>query len=238
MWSLPDIARLNSHAKDERVALINAVETGYLNGEKLECEHADNSCTEQMYHYLWFDIFSDDPKGVLTLCERHDGYSGSPTAGYFTCDSCQRVVVENYTWERYETTTDDGDSLCLPCAAERYIAEEANWIELTPENIESLDSNRVRKAQHVIGVRMPIHKQIEPFGNGVTLDSSSGGMVRGLSSADPTPDSGVRELRDELTAAMEDGHKRALLILDGGYQFAVSISVYVEGRRGAKMTIN
>jgi hypothetical protein len=28
---------------------------------------------------------------------------------------------------------------------------------------------------------------------------------------------------DHLTAAMEDGHKRALLIVDGGYQFAVSL---------------
>jgi len=71
-------------------------------------------------------------------------------------------------------------------------------------------------------------KEIKPFGGGVTLDSSSGGIVRGFSYADPTPNAGVRELRDELTAAMEDGHKRALLILDGGYQFAVSIGVYVQ----------
>jgi hypothetical protein len=70
-----------------------------------------------------------------------------------------------------------------------------------------VDFNRVRQAKHVIGVR--------------------GGMVRGFSCADSTPYSGVRELRDELTAAMEEGHKRALLILDGSYQF-VSIGVYVD----------
>jgi hypothetical protein len=228
MWSLPDIARLNSRATDSRVALHNAVETGFLNGEALECEHEDENCTDELRRYLWYDIFSDDPKGVLTLCERHDGYFGSPTEGYFTCDSCQRIMPENYTWELYYVHDEaTGESLCLPCAAERYIAHEENWIELTPENIEGVDFKRVRQAKHVIGVKMPVPKSIEAYGNGITLDSSSGGMVRGFSSADSTPDAGVRELRDELTAAMEEGHKRALLILDGGFQFAVSIGAYV-----------
>jgi hypothetical protein len=227
MWSLPDIARLNSRASDSRVALQNAAETGFLNGEALECEHEGDNCTDELRRYLWYDIFSDDPKGVLTLCERHDGYFGSPTEGYFTCDSCQRIMAENYTWELYYVHDKDGEILCLVCAAERYIANETNWIELTPENIEAVDFKRVRQAKHVIGVKMPVPKSIEPYGDGVTLDSSSGGMVRGFSSADSTPDSGVRELRDELTAAMEDGNERALLIVDGGYQFAVHLGVYV-----------
>jgi hypothetical protein len=228
MWSLPDIARLNSRASDSRVALQNAAETGFLNGEALECEHYGDNCTDELRRYLWYDIFSDDPKGVLTLCERHDGYFGNPTEGYFTCDSCQRIMAENYTWELYYLHDEaTGESLCLPCAAERYIAKEESWIELIPENIEAVDFNRVRQAKHVIGVKMPVPKSIEPYGDSVTLDSASGGKVRGFSSADSTPDSGVRELRDELTAAMEDGHKQALLILDGGFQFAVSIGVYV-----------
>lgn len=227
MWSLPDIARLNSRASHLKVALQNAVETGFLDGTRLTCEHESDSCTDDLQHYLWYDIFSDDPKGVLTLCERHDGHFGSPTEGYFTCDDCQRVMIENYTWERYETTTNDGESLCLPCAAERYIADEANWMELTPENIEAMDFKRVREAKHVVGVRMPVPKSIRQYCQGVTLDSSSGALVTGFSSCADSPDSAVHALRDELTAAMEDGHKRALLILDGGYQFAVSIGVYV-----------
>ena len=227
MWSLPDIARLNSRASDLKVALQNAVETGYLNGERLTCEHESDSCTDEVRRYLYYDIFSDDPKGVITLCDSHDGYSGSPMEGYFTCAVCDRIMAENYTWELYYVNDENLGQVCLPCAAERYIADEANWIELTPEHIEAVDFQRVRQAKHVIGVRMPIPKSIEQFGSGVTLDSSSGGMVRGFSSADSTPDSAVRELRDELTAAMEDGHRRALLILDGGYQFAVSIGVYV-----------
>lgn len=227
MWSLPDIARLNSRAADLKVALQNAVETGFLNGETLSCEHEADSCTEDSQHYLWYDIFSDDPKGVLTLCERHDGYSGSPMEGYFTCDDCGKVFIENYAWERYQTITDDGESLCLPCAAERYIADESNWIELTTENIEALDFARVRQARHVIGVKMPVPKSIEHFGDSVTFDSSSGALVNEFSSCADSPNSAVRELRDELTAAMEDGHKRALLILDAGYQFAVHVGVYV-----------
>jgi hypothetical protein len=238
MWSLPDIQRLNSHAQDNRVALENAVETGFLNGEALECECAGwgrTDCTGDLRHYLWFDIFSDDPKGILTLCERHDGYFGLPTEGYFTCDDCQRVMIENYTWERYSTYDEDAcEVLCLPCAAERYISDDDNWLTLTPESVAALNFDRVRKAKHVIGVRMPVPKSIEAFGDGVTLDSSSGGIVRGFSSADSTPDSGVRELRDQLTEAMEAGHKRALLILDGGYQFAVSIGVYVDAQEQAQ----
>ena len=47
--------------------------------------------------HLVYDIFSDDPKGVLHLCETHDGYSGDPVEGYFTCEDCERVIAENYT---------------------------------------------------------------------------------------------------------------------------------------------
>src|SRR6185437_14496472 len=83
-------------------------------------------------------------------------------------------MAENYTWEPYSTIIDDLE-LCLPCAAQHYISDDANWITLTPENIEAVDFVRVRKAKHVIGVKMPIPKEIKPFGGGVTLDSSSGG---------------------------------------------------------------
>jgi hypothetical protein len=37
----------------------------------------------------------------------------------------------------------------------------------------------------------------------------------------------VQEIRDLLAQAREDGYKRAILILDAAYQFAVSIGVYV-----------
>jgi hypothetical protein len=74
MWSSPDIAGLNFHAVDRQVALRNAVGTGFLNGERLTCEHENDNCTDELRHHLWHDIFSDHPKGVLTLCEPHDRY--------------------------------------------------------------------------------------------------------------------------------------------------------------------
>lgn len=223
MWSLPDITRLNSHAHDNRVALQNAVETGYLNGERLTCECAGwgrTDCTEEMRHSLYYDIFSDDPKGILTLCSEHDGYFGNPTEGYFTCADCQRVMVENYTWERYSTIVDD-EELCLPCAAKRYIADPDNWIRLTPEDIAVITFEVVRQAKHVIGVRMPVPQEIE-FIDNAEFDSSSGTQISGSN------------IQNILTDAMNAGHKRALLILDAGYQFAVSIGVYVDAETNAE----
>ncbi|MFB3917091.1 MAG: hypothetical protein ACE14M_10205 [Terriglobales bacterium] len=139
----------------------------------------------------------------------------------------ERTMVENYTWELYYINTDNGP-MCLPCAANEYIADAGNWIELSPENIAALNFDRVRQAKHVIGVSMPVPKTIHEFGEGVVMDSSTGGQVHGAAYADPTPDNGVAALRATLTQAMDAGHKRALLILDGGYQFAVTIGVYVD----------
>lgn len=234
MWSLPDINRLNSEAYRDKKRFEDAVKTGRLDGKQLTCEcggwGADRvkECGGELYHYLWYDIFSDDPKGVLTLCERHDNYFGSPTEGYFTCDDCERVMIENYTWERYSTIVNECEELCLPCAAKRYIAEESNWIELTPENIANITFDQhIRKAPHIIGVRMPVPKEIEFVGN-VEFDSSTGGRVRTMMSADTTPTMGEMEMREALLDAMNKGHKRALLIMDAAYQFAVSIGVYVD----------
>src|SRR5690348_12408001 len=100
MWSLPDINRMNSEAFQLKNKLEEAARTGTLDGEKLKCEWEGHSepCDGELRHYLWYDIFSDDPKGILTLCEHHDGYYGSPSEGYFTCEDCERVMTENYTW--------------------------------------------------------------------------------------------------------------------------------------------
>src|SRR5208282_17026 len=141
-------------------------------------------CTGALRTYLVFDIFSDDPKSTLTLCERHDGYYGSPSEGYFTCADCGRVMVENYTWELYYHDTPDG-RLCLPCAAKRHIEDEDNWLPLTDEDIAVVTFEVIHHARHVLGVEMPVPKEIHLF-ESVTLDSSTGGMLRGFSTADPT----------------------------------------------------
>ena len=77
---------------------------------------------------------------------------------------------------------------------------------------------------------MPAPDSIEEYGSGVTLDLSSGGLVTGFSSCTSSPDSGLEELQSLLREARDEGHDCAILILDGAYQFAVSIGVYVPAR--------
>ena len=226
MWSLPDIKRLNSDqssAQLNRQRLEQAVVTGVLDGRPLRCEYG-KKCLGQLSHQLWFDVFSDDPKGIITQCEYHSRRYGRPE-GFFWCGLCHRLMVENYTWELY-TVGEYGGRLCLRCAAEEYIENENNWIALTDEDIAVVTFDTLRQARHVLGVSMPVPKQIRLF-DSLTLDSSSGGLVRGFSYADPRPEAAVGALREILNRAQNVDHGRALLIIDGAYQFAFSIGVYV-----------
>lgn len=221
MWSLPDIKHLNAEAEanSKKGKLQRAARTGFLDRHKLRCEWVDHDspsrCEGELRHYLWRDIFSPDPKGIITLCEHHDGYYGSPTEGYFTCDDCGETYAENYTWELYYADTEDG-RVCLPCYAERVINDEDRWIQLTDENINALTFEQVRKAPHCIGVKMPVPKAIR-FVDNAEFDSYSGQSISG---------SGVDGLRQTLQQLKAEGVPKALLILDAAYQFAVSIAVY------------
>ena len=145
------------------------------------------------------------------------------------CPACRFAEGQQHTWERYETRDEHGNSLCLPCAAKQYIEDDSNWIRLTDEDIAVVTFDVIRKAKHVIGVEMPVPKGIELV-DSVTLNSSTGGIVRDFSTADGTPDRGVELIRDILTQAKNHGHKRAILIPDAAYQFAVSIGVYVDAQ--------
>jgi hypothetical protein len=218
MWSLPDINRMNSEAASEKKKLERAVRTGFLDRKKLTCEWDGHSlCEGELRHYLWYDIFSDDPKGILTLYEQHDGYYGSPSEGYFECSDCQQVFTENYTWEMYYHC-EDGGMLCLPCYAGRSLADDSNWIPLTDAAIKAITEKTVRKAKHLIAVEMPVPKDIR-FVNNVEFDSMDGHCISG---------GGVDELKETLCALQSEGEDRAILILDAAYQFAVSIAVYAE----------
>lgn len=224
MWSLPDITRMNSEAFQQNKKLERAAHTGILDRKRLKCEWEGHyePCEGELRHYLWYDIFSDDPKGILTLCEHHDGYYGSPSEGYFICEDCERVMVENYTWEHYDTMVGECTMLCLPCAAARHLAEPDNWIQLTDERIDGIDFEEVRRAKHVIGAEMPVPKGIR-FVNNVEFDSMDGHCING---------GGVEELQETLRQLKEDGEDRAVLILDAAYQFAVSVAVYAETAEG------
>lgn len=219
MWSLPYINRMNSEAYQQKKRLERAARTGFLDRQQLKCEWEGHRkpCEGELRHYLWFDIFSDDPKGILTLCERHDRYNGSPSEGYFECEGCNRIFTENYTWELYYHCGDDS-MLCLPCYAAEELAKESNWISLTDAGIEAVTENTVREAKHLIGVKMPVPKGIR-FVNNVEYDSYSGQGISG---------GGAEELKETLRQLQSEGEDRAILILDSAYQFAVSVAVYAE----------
>lgn len=217
MWSLPNIVRMNEEAVRNRSKLERAAKTGKLNGKKIPCYYAGNGkCEGELRTYLVYDIFSDDPKEVIGLCEHHDGYYGSPAEGYFTCDDCLRVMLENYTWELYSHVGEDG-ILCLPCYAKRELEEDENWISLNDAAIDALTFSDIRKAKHLIGVEMPVPKRIR-FVNNVEFDSMDGHCISG---------GGLEEIKQTLHDLKSEGQARAILILDAAYQFAVSIGVYV-----------
>lgn len=235
MWSLPNIAALND-AAHRRACSTKPLEwyAEHLRDPETEepavCSHHDDRCQGELRAYLWYDIFSDDPKGILFLCAHHDGYYGSPDEGFFFCDDCGRVFIENYTWELYTTYDEDaGSLLCLNCYAQRMIHDPQSWIPLDEESIEALDFERVRQAKHIFAVEGPRHGLIQ-VGESALFDSMTGGTVRTTSDADPTPDRGIAQLKEALRIAREQGYARALLVLDGAYQFCVSIAVYVNPR--------
>jgi len=223
MWALPNIGRLNADAAS---ASHRALIKKQLQGKKkVDCEFCDQpACPESIQEY--YDIFSDDPKGVVGLCEEHESYYGSIPEGYFYCERCNRLMVENYTWENYYTHTEYGEIVCLNCAAEEYVDDPFNWIQLDEESILKISFDHISRAKHIIAVSGPIPKGIEFYRN-VELDAMSGGRITGFSSSESSPDGGVQEIRDILREAKEEGYSEALLILDAAYQFAVSIGVYV-----------
>jgi hypothetical protein len=222
MWSLPDIVAMNNASHENANRLERASRTLKLNRKRLKCDYCDEpAITADLY----YDIFSSDPKGLVARCQEHDDDYGSIPEGYFYCDACNRLMVENYTWELYHACTDSGQ-FCINCYRENELLNPDNWISLTDIDIAGVSFKRVRHAKHLIAVGQDTPKGLKFLGN-VEFDSISGGRIRGFSSADDTPEAGLQEIRDLLAQASEDGYKRAILILDAGYQFAVSIGVYV-----------
>jgi len=238
MWSLPNIVRLNDEAA--QAAQQKQFEKEAAHAEEHNCEVCGWDGKEQSatYSYCWFDIYSDDAKGVVHLCEKHDGYTGSPLEGYFTCGDCDRVFIENYTWERFDVIVDECEQLCLPCALKRYLNDDTNWLRtdsvtsvvLDPDADELFDPDsgvlNLARAPHLIGVRMPVPDSIT-FIENLEFDSCTGQMLASTSSTFPA---GVGESAalGVVRELAEQGHEKFLVILDAAYQFSVSISAYVD----------
>ncbi len=208
MWSLPDINRLNEEASARAKTNSKKTTKQLLRGKK--CEWCEERKATIVYEY--YDIFSDDPKGYIFLCEGHDGYSGSPMEGYFTCSDCERVHVQNYTWENYLHVTEEGEELCLNCYFDREIAKEERWISAPDQITDDL----IAKAPHIIPVEGKHWGKHLAFIGNVEFDSTTGARLYG------TREDGIVELRELVKKAGVP----CILILDAAYQFAVSIGVY------------
>lgn len=242
MWSLHDIIRLNNEAAE--AAKNQTYEQQAANPKEHQCLVCEwnGDETPADHGYVTHDIFSDDAKGVIFVCEEHDGYTGSPVEGYFTCGDCYRVMAENYTWERYSTIV-GCEQLCLPCALKAYIAEESNWVPLdeierviveAPKDEDdpiydpATATLNLAKAPHLIAVQMPVPDTIH-FEKNLEFDSSTGEMLASTSSTyargvgESAALEAIQELRDQ-------GYSKALVILDAAYQFSVSIGIYVSAQ--------
>lgn len=221
MWALPNIVALNRQAALNARKLTNAARTGLLNRKPVKCDDCDENAVSVQ---PWYDIFSDKPKGLIAACEEHD--HGIPE-GYFFCDSCERLMIENYTWELYyHINANTSEQVCLNCYAKEYVPNPAKWLPLTDETIQRVSVETLRSAPHLIAVSGPVPKGLKFIGN-VEFDSETGGRLRSTSHADATPDYTVAEIKKLLQEAKRRGKTEAILILDAAYQFSASIGVYV-----------
>lgn len=243
MWSLPKISQLNAQAVAEHRK--RRGRSPSPRGKK--CDSCGKKAKELIpYH----DLFGDEktrqiPKGYIVTCQECRD-SGRAIEGYFECDSCGRTMVEYYTWERYVVDTHDGGEggdepqrTCLACAFEEEIcyADPGPWIYQEDvirledaiadgQHDAALDWIR-EKVKHLIGVETEYWQEWLILHDGVTVDNATGGTVRGFSSCDSGPAASVREIIGHLKAALEIA-PRCALILDGGYQFCVSLGIYYE----------
>lgn len=241
MWALPDIHRLNEEASREAARNKNRTEKQLCRGQTCE------ECSAKAVHaHPYYDVFGDDPKGYVFQCEKH--YNRGMPEGYFYCDRCNQDFIENYTWEYYfRDDPETCERLCLNCAFDKEIENPDNWIA----SIDQLTWEKVRQAKHLIPVAGEHWKEKLLFIGNTELDSMTGAKITGFDSTSSRED-GLKELRGLVERALGynamkhllksiPGSKtledmkikasvppRCILIIDGTYQFATSIGVYID----------
>ncbi len=221
MWCLPSIDRMNDEAVKRRREEKKKTRKQILRGEKCEC------CGKRATTWVeYYDVFSDVPKGKVFLCKKCDENSVIHESDrYFDCEECGRLMIKNYTWENYDTWSEEDGLLCLNCALDKHIAKPENW--LNKEAVEKLTFEQVSKSKHLIPVDGTYHKKVLEFVENVELDNSTGGLLTSSSTCSSNPDSGVQMIKEICLKALEK-HDGVMIILDATYQFSVSIGVYVK----------
>jgi hypothetical protein len=184
-------------------------------------KHACENCNKpSTWHYPYYDIFSDDISGVTHLCNDCEE-RGLGDEGFFTCSCCDRRMIENITWEKYCVEV-DGELQCLACAAKNYFADEDNLIDPAkvtaviqePKQLGALFNPKTGvvnlcRVKHVLGVNQPV-----PAG------------IKFVENFENCNDRGAFDCGDIL-AKIKEQTQPVYLVLDGAYQFSISIGQYV-----------
>ena len=229
MWSLPDIIAMNERAAARAAALRLSASQGPAKLQRCQAYGCEEPAVKSD---LYFDVFSDDPKGVAHTCEDH---VAEHTGGLFECDACRRLMLDHITWERYAVEL-AGRTLCLKCAAEEYFSEARNWIDprsvrlvvnqphkpkLNGRNIPLFDQQtgvlNLGACRHVLGVKQPLPVGVK-FVKNMEFDGADGFQ---LSGDDPM----------ELVQSLVEPF---CPVLDGAYQYALSIGIYVRDRKAVR----
>ena len=140
-------------------------------------------------------------------------------------------------------TTSSYGQLCLPCALELYLDDDSHWID--PRQVEHVvlghngeqdaaivlfdradGTLNLACARHLIGVSMPLPDRLRFVGN-IELDAYSGRQLA-TSMATYGPGHGEASALSRVEALSEEGYQRILVIVDAGYQFSISIGLYVD----------
>jgi hypothetical protein len=224
MWCLPNIVSMNARDAAGAKNLKRKLRRGP--GKRQVCEVY--GCGKKASASIpWFDVFSEDPKGLIHVCAE---CSAESVEGFFRCDACTRMLIDHITWERYQVKLNDR-VLCLKCAAEEYFSDPANWIDPKLVKDAGLDRNgaplfdqgtgflNVAKCRHVLGVEQPLPDGVE-FHTNAEFDSHSGTQISG----DNLPDI-IQGLEGQPFCP----------VLDAAYQFAVSIGIYVRNSETAAL---
>lgn len=227
MWLLPNITAMNQAAATGKAALQQALHSGIdpATGELIECDLCDATATERQ---LYFDIFSDDPKGIVGTCDQHEGYEQE---NFLYCSRCEQLFIRNYTWESYSHIS-EGEEICLNCWADEVLADDSPyWIDLERFRPEQFTWDILRLAPHCIAVsgerRVTDKHSLTLIGN-VEVDNFTGGRVVSSSHSEPGYGGSVAEVATKLQDAQADGFKRAVVLVDAQYQFATSLGIYVK----------
>ncbi len=213
MWSLPDINRLNANAAAKAQQLRReAARKRKPQCGIYGCNHRAIDST------LWFDIFSDDPKGRDSrLRQAFMGRRPRPV-------SSVRIASASWWITTHKSVTElelNGDLLCLRCAARRCFDLPQNWINppavshvvLEPGDgpLFDLETGVLNLAccRHVLAVKQPLPAGVV-FHENAEFDGQDGHQISG----------------DNLLDVIRGLNQPFCPVVDAAYQFAVSIGIY------------